>query len=567
MYTNTVPALLSKNVGNTLTNYKTWGGIIYNVKEGKNAAKGDGVTDDTTAIQDTINLAMQTGGVVYFPDGVYMVSQLTINKSVHMYSMGNATIKQIPFSGNLLNISGTGLEVWIDNLTFDGNYTAQSTSSMNYTINISGVGAPNDPFVFYAENCIFLNQCFTSVFARGDLSSAGMEHYYFTDCQFLSGSEGTPTYDPRYITVVDGANFTITDCIFDLLKTPTANGISGIFISTTDTANPFYSSVTIVNNTFRNCGRNASNALGVIDFYTFAENTLIQGNKFYNSIWSPIKGKTNSKSIIVADNFVDGSGSSPGININPATYGTTQDNFIIRNNIVRNAGGHGITVDALDSDNVGRLEVIGNIVDTCSGSGIYVIRAGSAVVSQNIVYNATSLGIHLTRSAGEFDVSDNIVAVTGSFGIYIDTNVTGVKAIIAHNQIKSPTRYGIYANQVTSLTIQGNIIDGVILSSSQVGIIFGNVTGAAIVTGNQVLNSGTTPLSVLGGPSTVADYVEWGNGWNGSNFYGAAAPTTGTWAVGDKVWNAAPAAGGYIGWVCTTTGTPGTWKGFGAIQA
>jgi hypothetical protein len=47
----------------------------------------------------------------------------------------------------------------------------------------------------------------------------------------------------------------------------------------------------------------------------------------------------------------------------------------------------------------------------------------------------------------------------------------------------------------------------------------------------------------------------------------AAAPTTGTWRVGSVVWNTAPAAGGTAGWICTTGGSPGTWKTFGAISA
>lgn len=50
-------------------------------------------------------------------------------------------------------------------------------------------------------------------------------------------------------------------------------------------------------------------------------------------------------------------------------------------------------------------------------------------------------------------------------------------------------------------------------------------------------------------------------------FWGTAAPTTGTWNAGDIILNSAPAAGGYIGWVCVTTGTPGTWKSFGTISA
>lgn len=46
-----------------------------------------------------------------------------------------------------------------------------------------------------------------------------------------------------------------------------------------------------------------------------------------------------------------------------------------------------------------------------------------------------------------------------------------------------------------------------------------------------------------------------------------SAPTVGTYAVGDVVYNSAPAAGGTMGWVCVTAGTPGTWKTFGAISA
>jgi hypothetical protein len=49
--------------------------------------------------------------------------------------------------------------------------------------------------------------------------------------------------------------------------------------------------------------------------------------------------------------------------------------------------------------------------------------------------------------------------------------------------------------------------------------------------------------------------------------YGTAAPTSGTWPTGFIRWNTNPAAGGYMGWVCVSGGTPGTWKGFGAIQA
>lgn len=43
-------------------------------------------------------------------------------------------------------------------------------------------------------------------------------------------------------------------------------------------------------------------------------------------------------------------------------------------------------------------------------------------------------------------------------------------------------------------------------------------------------------------------------------------PTVGTWKTGDIVLSDSPLSGGYVGWVCVTGGTPGTWKGFGLIQ-
>lgn len=48
---------------------------------------------------------------------------------------------------------------------------------------------------------------------------------------------------------------------------------------------------------------------------------------------------------------------------------------------------------------------------------------------------------------------------------------------------------------------------------------------------------------------------------------GSAAPVSGDYLVGDIVWDSAPSAGGTMGWVCTAAGNPGTWKTFGAVTA
>lgn len=41
--------------------------------------------------------------------------------------------------------------------------------------------------------------------------------------------------------------------------------------------------------------------------------------------------------------------------------------------------------------------------------------------------------------------------------------------------------------------------------------------------------------------------------------FGSAAPTTGTWKIGDIVINTVPSAGGAFAWSCSVAGTPGTW--------
>jgi len=59
---------------------------------------------------------------------------------------------------------------------------------------------------------------------------------------------------------------------------------------------------------------------------------------------------------------------------------------------------------------------------------------------------------------------------------------------------------------------------------------------------------------------------QWKLGGGATQVIGNAAPVAGAHVVGEMVWNTAPASAGFIGWVCTVGGTPGTWKTFGLIS-
>ena len=47
---------------------------------------------------------------------------------------------------------------------------------------------------------------------------------------------------------------------------------------------------------------------------------------------------------------------------------------------------------------------------------------------------------------------------------------------------------------------------------------------------------------------------------------GSEPPTSGAFNEGDIVWNSFPYPGKFIGWVCTKSGNPGLWNGFGRIE-
>ena len=65
--------------------------------------------------------------------------------------------------------------------------------------------------------------------------------------------------------------------------------------------------------------------------------------------------------------------------------------------------------------------------------------------------------------------------------------------------------------------------------------------------------------NILDSQTSLAD----GNGR--SVFVGTSAPASGTWRAGDTCWNNAPISGGTPGWICTTGGTPGTWRAIDAL--
>lgn len=137
------------------------GELIINVKDF--GAKGDGTTDDTSAIQAAINSAKnkysyeaeKTGAVVYFPIGVYPISttlELGSNSGVSLLGDGKTKSNIVKKSGStltkLINVNGNNYRGELKGLRLAG----KIGQLVDRGINIEGSGNQ-----IYIEDCWFNN--------------------------------------------------------------------------------------------------------------------------------------------------------------------------------------------------------------------------------------------------------------------------------------------------------------------------------------------------------------------------------------------------------------------------
>jgi hypothetical protein len=141
---------------------------LYNVKDTIWGAKGDGSTDDTSAITNALSAANSGGGgIVYFPSGTYITTNQTLYSKVHLVGagVGATTIKLkngtntdlLSANTSYINLSASinagntgGITQWsIQNMTLDGNKANQS-SGTSYCMRFYG-------YAFYLNNLNIIN--------------------------------------------------------------------------------------------------------------------------------------------------------------------------------------------------------------------------------------------------------------------------------------------------------------------------------------------------------------------------------------------------------------------------
>lgn len=495
----------------TKVSYSMINGAVVNVFD--YGATGDGTTDDTAAVQ----LALNAGGTVFFPVGTYLIgTTLNVLSNTQVSLDQNATVKaKSTLSGNLFSVNSK-TNVKFTGGIFDGNKAnAASATAVIYIYNSSSV---------WVNNTTVQNGKVRNIYVEGP-STSSVSRNIFIQNNSINNATNV------------GITFTYTGNILIENNLVFSNGAG---LSSGESAY-----IVIVGNTFSahtadGCavGNNCSfvTMTGNVAFANGAEGLsidgvdhgVISGNTSYNNligitVWSRSPGVASAKRNVVSSNSVS-SCTEEGIIVADGN-----DFTIVEGNSVNGCGSHGIQLS--ESDN---LVIRDNIVNSNTGSGIYIAGSIGTKIDGNVCTGQTSYGIRLEAGTGfgRNTITNNVLSANaGGYGIYDNSGGSG--NVILNN---------IFTDESSPVVQTSNIY----------------VNDSVVIESNRNLIGTTGYPNVING--NIKQYL---NSWQ----YEGAAPTTGKWAIGDIFYTIAPVSGNFIGWVCVTAGTPGTWKTFGAISA
>lgn len=472
---------------------------------------GDGMTNDTVAFQR----ALTVGGSIFAPSGltILIASALTLSVAKSTIDLGGSALKfsasyDDAGTNNLIMITVSGADCAVRNAVFDG--TAKAAESNRNT------------FIQFPNNA-----------SRGKV----------TDCRFISLAGGGSDANGAVLFLTGADDGEIYACTFhDCPGAGFSQGARTRFISCVVTAPKDVS-----------FALNGSNCFGgsVIGCKIYNNNATVSGH---------IAAEEAASDWVFANNFVYGVKNGSGIAALNVAVLTVAKGGIISNNVIDGGGFTTIGPSALISVSqyYKNVRVVNNVVERMpaglSSNAAITVPALQTLLQGNVIDATTGTSavaaVVVTPAGGQIDIIDNYCDCTGG-----------------------PARHFVFNNGDNSshpaIFEGGTFIGGTIAIDTDLS----DPTNMPIWLINLKRNTATSLLA-LTGTDSIEDFFNTHNAISQQHVlkgrrsvYGNAAPTAGTWAQGDIVWNIAPAAAGAPGWVCVTDGTPGTWKAMANVAA
>lgn len=182
-------------------------------------AVGDGVTDDTEAIQAAIDSLSTSGGEVNFDPATYRAKSLSLPAAGRISLRGKygATVLKVPdgfdatcLTGN--SVSGSFDHISLDGIIFDGNKSASPLLVARSAVSFAGLK------YFTAKNCTFRNATGygLGIQAYGGTSFTGPQSIiYMENCRFDDNGDGVGADAYDGLDIKSGDKITMVHCVAD----------------------------------------------------------------------------------------------------------------------------------------------------------------------------------------------------------------------------------------------------------------------------------------------------------------------------------------------------------------
>jgi len=387
--------------------YKTFETFENNQNVLDYGVKGDGITDDTIAIQKAVNMLQNQ--TVIFPSGVYIISSaIVLPSNTNILGMQNVVIK---LKDNLIGdidsmfitIGQKNKNISIKNITIDGN-RRNNIRYPSLKNNPTGTGetTPLCLISFYNTSNILIENCI--------IKNAMNSGCWIIDCD----------------------NITIQNCIFKYYR------IQGVAMRNYITGTKNFK---IINNYFGypdddHDKTDTSGGIVGIEVIFGASNGIIQGNHVMNNLhencypswgWSgiyPNMYPLNKPTITTVPNQGDGAGIElSGVYSIPDGTAPPVNNIIISNNyLTKNQVG--IRAEQASQN----ITISGNITTENIKYGIYLYSSKKIIVNSNIISNNGLSGISIQDASGQ--IQPSTIQITSN---YLDENLQNAIEVRACN--------------------------------------------------------------------------------------------------------------------------------------